>query len=134
MRMQENAEVDIELRDGSSPYKVGPRFRVTKGKLQVDGKEIAVPVNEWIRYEIKTYVGDESTGKWSLGWKVLSDSHESSATGNLDFHHADWRSLRWFGFTSPAKSTDKTTYFLDDIEVSNDPDPPPFTFGIPYFR
>jgi len=118
LRMQENAEVDVELRDRSSPYKVGPRFRVTKGKLQVGGKEHAVPVNEWIRYEILTQVGEQSTNDWTLAL-TLADGTKQAIAG-LSYQHANWRALHWFGFTSPAKSTDKTTYFLDDMEISKE--------------
>ena len=118
LRMQENAEVDIELRDKSSPYKVGPRFRVTKGKLQLDGKEHEVPVNEWIRYEILTQVGEQSSNDWTLAL-TFADGTQQAYTG-VQFRHADWRALHWFGFTSPAKSTDKTTYFLDDMEIGNE--------------
>ena len=132
MRMQENAEVDIELRDGSSPYKVGPRFRVSKGRVQVEGGEIEdIPVNAWVRYEIVTHIGDQSTGKWQLNvaWVSQTGAHQTVEFSTVPFHHADWRSLRWFGFTSPAKSTDKTTYFLDDMEISNE-----VNFGTPMLR
>jgi len=115
LRMQENAEVDIELRDASSPYKVGPRFRVTKGKIQVGSREISVPVNEWVRYEILTHVGDQSTGTWSLRWSASSGSNGDF--GDLRFQHADWRALTWFGMSNQVRSTDRTTYFLDDVEI-----------------
>ena len=131
LRMQENAEVDIELRDGASPYKVGPRFRVTKGKLQLDGKEHVVPVNEWIHYEILTHLGDQSTGTWTLRMTLQNGTKQEF--DELKFRHADWRSLRWFGFTSPAKSTDKTTYFLDDMEIGNDVDHA-HSLVVPMFR
>jgi hypothetical protein len=117
LRMQENAEVDIELRDRSNPYKVGPRFRVTKGKLQLDGAEYTVSVNEWIRYELVTHVGEQSTESWTLRLILPKGTQEFKG---LKFHHADWRSLNWFGFTSPAKSTERTTYYLDDMEIGNE--------------
>jgi hypothetical protein len=117
--MQENAEVDIELRDGSNPYKVGPRFRVSKGKVLLDGREsVDVPVNQWAHYEIVTHIGGQSNGTWGLS--VTLPDGTKKVSNELKFVHADWRSLTWFGFTSPAKSADKTTYFLDDMEINND--------------
>jgi hypothetical protein len=38
----------------------------------------------------------------------------------LKFHHADWRALHWLGFSNVVRTTDQTTYFLDDIEISNE--------------
>jgi hypothetical protein len=119
LRMQENAEVDIELRDKSSPYKVGPRFRVTKGKVQIEGQEpYTIPVNAWVRYELVTYLGEQSTGNWTL--RLTRPDGTRKEFRELKFRHADWRSLNWFGFTSPVKSTDQTTYFLDDMEIVNE--------------
>ena len=124
MRMQENAEVDMELRDGSSPYKVGPRFRMSKGQLFLDGRAPfapqPIPVNEWVRYEITTHIGDESTGDWTL--RLTFSDGTTRVFTQQPFRHADWRALRWFGFTNLTRSTDRTTYFLDDMEISNDPD------------
>ena len=38
----------------------------------------------------------------------------------LKFRHVDWRALNWVGFTNVVRSTDKTTYFLDGIEITNE--------------
>jgi len=119
LRMQENAEVDIELRDGSNPYKVGPRLRVTKGKLQIDGTEpLTIPVDVWIRYEIVSNLGGQSTGDWTL--RLTLPDGTKKEFKQLPFRHTDWRALNWIGFTNLVRSTDKTTYFLDDIEITNE--------------
>ena len=115
--MQANGEVDCEFRDRSSPYKVGPRFRATKGKLLIEGVEpIAYPVDEWVRYEIVTSVGDASTGDWTLTLTFADGTKKEFK--NLKFKSADWRAFHWFGMSNCVKTTDQTTYFLDDIEIS----------------
>ena len=119
LRMQENAELDMEMRDNSGPYKVGPRFRITKGRTLVAGLEpIEYPVNEWVRYEILTHIGEQSTGEWTLRL-TFADGTKKEFEG-LKFHHADWRTFHWFGFSNVVRTTDKTTYFLDDMEIGNE--------------
>jgi len=126
LRMEENAIVEMEMRDRSSPYRVGPRFRIERGRLVVQGGEFErLPVNEWIHFEIITHVGEQSTGTWNL--RIISDGlnldglplSEKEIVG-LPFRHADWRALTWFGFSNQVRSTDRTTYFLDDIEIVNE--------------
>ncbi|MCL2744071.1 MAG: hypothetical protein FWE67_09480, partial [Planctomycetaceae bacterium] len=120
LRMQENSEVDCELRDKSSPYKVGPRFRASKGKLQLEGGQppIPYPVNEWVRYEITAGIGDKSTGDWNLCLTFADGTKKEFK--NLKFRHADWKSLYWFGFSNCVRTTEQTVYYLDDIVIANE--------------
>jgi hypothetical protein len=88
----------------------------------VEGGTIAdVPVNQWVRYEILTHVGDQSEGTWQLivSWEGEGSSKTVRLT-DVPFHHADWRELRWFGMSNVTRSTDRTTYFLDDVEIVNE--------------
>jgi hypothetical protein len=97
---------------------------MSKGQLFLDGRAPfapqPIPVNEWVRYEITTHIGDESTGDWTL--RLTFSDGTTRVFTQQPFRHADWRALRWFGFTNLTRSTDRTTYFLDDMEISNDPD------------
>ncbi|MDR0326885.1 MAG: right-handed parallel beta-helix repeat-containing protein [Planctomycetaceae bacterium] len=123
MKMQGNADVALELRDKSNPYKVGVRLRMSKGKVSTDGKELCeIPINEWVRYEIRTHIGDASNQTWRLRM-MLPDGTERIFNG-LPLVHNDWRSLDWFGFSNQAGATDQTTYWLDDMEISNDAEAP----------
>ena len=118
LRTQANAEFDVELRDKSSSYKVGPRFSVSKGKLLLAGQEpIVFPIDEWVRYEIVTSVGDRSTNDWTLRLTFADGTKKEFA--HLKFRNADWKSLNWFGFSNSVRTTDQTTYFLDDMEIIN---------------
>lgn len=118
LRVQKNAELYVELRDRSIPYRVGPRFRIAKETFAIDGMEpIALPKDAWVRFEIETTVGDSSTGTWTLiltfpdgGKKVFDD---------VKFKHSDWKSLDWFGLCGTSKTTENASFFLDDIEIGN---------------
>ena len=115
-RTQRNAGIDIELRDKSSSYKVGPRLHVTKGKILLEGVEpITYPVDEWVRCEIITSVGDQSTGEWTLRLTFADGTKKKFE--HLKFKNADWRALHWFGMSNVVRTTDQTTYYLDDIEI-----------------
>jgi hypothetical protein len=121
LRTEANTEVDLELRDNATRYKVGPRLRVTKGKILIDGAEsITFPVNEWVRYEIITHVGDQSTGDWTLRLTFADGTKKTERVfDGLKFRNADWRSLNWLGFSNVVRTSDQTTYFLDDIVIDN---------------
>jgi len=91
---------------------------VSKGWIHFAGAEpIAYPVEEWVRYEIVTHVGDSLTGDWTL-CLTFADGTQKEIAG-LKFHNADWKSLHWFGFTNCVRTTDRTTYWLDDMEIAN---------------
>jgi hypothetical protein len=108
------SDIQIELRDYSgSSYSAGPSFRIRDSTLAIwNGREVQIPQDQWIRFEIRTSLGNQ--GDWALsatapGWETL----EFDA---LPFRDPQFKVLTWAGITSVAR--DPTTFFVDDLHLS----------------
>ena len=116
MRIEQSTDMYQEWRDSANPYHVGPSLAVRGGKLIVGGKElIELPVGEWVGFDVSAALGNRSMGKWDL--IVTLPGQASMTFAELPLGSAEWKTLTWLGFSSMA--TDKTTLYLDDLELSN---------------
>ena len=115
MRVDEGAVLYHEWRDNSNPYKVGPSIWVRDGMLQIQGQDrLALPVGEWVHFEVTAGLGEDSTGTWSV--TVTLPDGDATAFEGLD-SSADWKSLTWLGFSSNA--AEARVFYLDNLELRN---------------
>jgi hypothetical protein len=106
-----------EWRTKGNPYRTGPVIHVQNGRLTgVKGLDVALPVQKWIRFELKAIIGDAVTGRWSL--KVTPEGEPTKEFKNLPCRHPDMKTLDWVGFISNAN--EKTEFYLDDLAILTD--------------
>jgi hypothetical protein len=116
LRVEKGVEFFHEWRDDSSPYRVGPSLTVNHGKLRAGGKELlSIPTGQWVRIEIRTTLGESSTGAWDLS--VTLPGELPKVFPQLKNGHAEWKTLDWLGFVSNADAS--TVYYLDNLELVN---------------
>ena len=114
LRMETGAKLSHEWRDDSEPYRVGPAIIVQNGKLIVNGKSLVeIPSGVWFHVEITTELG--GAGAWDL--VVTVPGRAAQTFKQLPYRNPDWKKLDWLGFTSFA--TEKTVYYLDNVELTN---------------
>ncbi len=107
-----------EWRDDAQPYRVGPSLWVRGGKLIAAGKELTdIPAGVWVHFEVTTALGASSAGTWDLT-VTLPGRPPQHFTG-LPVGNPQWKKLDWLGFCSLA--TQKTVFYLDNIELDNAP-------------
>ena len=118
LRTQKNACPFIELRDDSTPYKVGPSMRIEGGKLHIAGIEaIDFPVNEWVRLEIVATLGEQSGRTWAL--RLTYANGTQKVLKDLPLVHNDWQSLNWVGFCNLSQTGEESSFFLDNLRLGN---------------
>ena len=68
LRVEKASRVDYEWRDYSQGgYQTGPHLAIREARLRlVGGTTMELPENQWVRFEIESGVGPDSTGTWSL--------------------------------------------------------------------
>jgi len=103
-----------EWRDGSTPYKVGPSFRIeADGRLMAGGRELArLPHDQWLHFEVTCPLG-KAAGTYDVAVSVPNEGtrrFEKLPLGNPRF-----RKLRWLGFISPADAN--TVCYLDNLDL-----------------
>ena len=107
-----------EWRDDATPYRVGPTVDIRGGKLSAAGQPLMdLPTDQWIRLEITASMGAQSTGTWDLA--VTLPGQPTRRFEKLKNGSPEWKRLEWIGFVSDA--TEHTVFYLDDIQLSNDP-------------
>ena len=105
-----------EWRDSATPYRVGPSLSIAGGKLFVNNQQLMeIPAGQWVHFEVMAGLGHASTGTWDLA--VTLPGGTPQRFPGLKSGSPDWKSLEWLGFVSNA--TVSTTYYLDDLELSN---------------
>jgi hypothetical protein len=117
MRVEAGVTMYHEWRDWrSEPYKVGPSFWITGGKLTIGGQAVAdIPTGEWIEYTVKAGVGADSDGTWEL--TIKPKGGEEKVYRGLKCEGGALGALTWAGFSSMA--TEKTVFYLDDLKLDN---------------
>jgi hypothetical protein len=106
-----------EWRTKGNPYRTGPVIHVQNGRLTgVKGLDVALPVQKWIRFELKAFIGDTVTGRWSL--KVTPEGETTKEFKDLPCRNPDMKTLDWVGFISNAN--EKTEFYLDDLKILTD--------------
>ncbi len=116
LRFQKNADVHIEARDKSTPYRTSASLRFKNGKLSVKGQSaIDLPIDQWIHVEISAAIG---AGAWNL--TLTLPGGEKKTLENIPNNHGDVASLDWFGFCNLATTADQTSFFLDNLTFDNE--------------
>ena len=106
-----------EWRTKGNPYRTGPVMHLQNGRLTgVKGLDVALPVQKWIRFELKAVIGDAVTGRWSL--KVTPEGEPTKEFKDLPCRNPDMKTLDWVGFISNAN--EKTEFYLDDLKILTD--------------
>ena len=106
-----------EWRTKGNPYRTGPVLHIQNGRLTgVQGLDVAVPLQKWIRFELSAAIGDAVTGRWNL--KVTPAGEPTKEFKDLPCRHPDMRTLDWVGFISNAD--EKTEFYLDDLAILTD--------------
>ncbi len=115
VRLEPGALLAHEWRDAASPYRSGPSLRLTAGgKLNANGRELLeLPVGQWVRIEIATTLGDESTGSYDLTVTLPGQSPRSFP--ELTYPGPKLPRLEWLGFVSLAQ--EQTVFYLDNIRL-----------------
>jgi hypothetical protein len=111
--------INHEWRDhGPSPYAAGPSLWINGNKLQVAGNTLmTLPTGQWIHFEITAALGKGSSGAWDLSVTLLGES--ARVFKAIKVANPAFEKLNWLGFVSNA--TDKTVFYLDNLEVTNEP-------------
>ncbi len=118
MRVEAGVDMYHEWRDDGAKYKVGPTFRVNKGKLLIAGKEaLDLPEGKWVGFEATAGLGSKADGTWRL--RVTLPGQPPKEFAGLATGSPDWKTLQWLGFSSIA--TQKTVFYLDNIQVTDAP-------------
>ncbi|BCM90704.1 hypothetical protein IAD21_02564 [Abditibacteriota bacterium] len=117
LRTEAGVNMYQEWRDASNPYRVGPSLSIANDHLYVNNQQLlAIPVGQWVHFEVVAALGASSTGTWDL--TVALPGEEPHRFARLKSGSAEWKTLDWLGFVSNA--TEKTTFYLDNIELTND--------------
>jgi len=115
LRVEKASRVDCEWRDYSEGgYKTGPHLAIREARLRlVGGTTMELPENQWVRFEIQSGVGPDSTGTWSLTVTVPGQAPRIFK----DLAHAKpgFKTLTWAGFSSNASAA--TSYYLDNFTL-----------------
>jgi hypothetical protein len=116
LRIEKASMINYEWRDYSEGgYKTGTRLSIREAGLRMDGgTKMELPENQWVRFEIESRVGPDSSGAWSLTVKVPGQSPRVFK----DLAHADsvFKTLTWCGFSSTADTA--TSYYLDNFTLN----------------
>jgi parallel beta-helix repeat protein len=106
-----------EWRHQLNPYRTGPVLQIREGKIQgVPGLTGQVPLQKWLHFTIKTSLGSNNSGQWSL--LVTADNQTLVEFSKLPFRHREFQNLDWVSFESSA--TEKSDFYLDEVSISND--------------
>ncbi len=115
LRFQKNADVHIEARDKSVPYKTTTSIRIKNGVMSLKGQPaIELPIDQWVHVEISAKLGAET---WRLALTLPDGTTKSFE--KIPNNHDGGTSLDWFGFCNLATTADQTSFFLDNLTLEN---------------
>jgi hypothetical protein len=119
LRIASTSYIQFELRDYSaSGYSTGPSFHIRDGKLTPwNGKEIELPVEQWVRFEVETTVGTDSESNWML--RIEIPNQPAVEIDSLPYRDSEFTVLTWVGLISAAN--EETTFFVDDFSLGEKP-------------
>ncbi len=117
LRIGPGASINHEWRDWRpSPYAVGPSLWIHGANLQVAGRTLmTLPTDRWIHFEITADLGENNSRSWDLA--VTLPGEKPREFKGLKAGSNAFERLTWLGFVSNA--TDKTVFYLDNLEVTN---------------
>jgi hypothetical protein len=119
LRLEAGAVAQVEWRDKSSPYRVGPTIWIEKGKARIGRGEAAMdlPLGQWIHIEMTCRLGAKSTGTWDL--TVTLPGQPPKEFKNLKNGSPDFKALDWLGICAQGK--EKAVFYLDNLVLENKP-------------
>ncbi|HQG48323.1 MAG TPA: right-handed parallel beta-helix repeat-containing protein [Sedimentisphaerales bacterium] len=117
LRIGAGVSINHEWRDWRpSPYAVGPSLWINGTNLQVAGRNLmTLPTDRWIHFEIAADLGENNSRTWDLA--VTLPGEKPREFKGLKAGSNAFERLTWLGFVSNA--TDKTVFYLDNLEVTN---------------
>ncbi len=116
IRVEAGVSMYHEWRDNASPYRVGPSFWITNGRLRINNADVMdIPAGQWVHIDVTAASGEQSTGAWDLTVRLPGGVVREFR--NLPNRTRDWRTLNWLGFVS--NETRATVFYLDNIELAN---------------
>ncbi|MDR2168706.1 MAG: right-handed parallel beta-helix repeat-containing protein [Planctomycetaceae bacterium] len=120
IRVRKNSDVHIEWRERSNPYKIGLSIRINNGKLHAAGIEpLEFPVDQWVQFELSANAGEQAKGLWNLTL-TFADGRKQEFK-DIKPVHADWKILQWIVFCNISKTADDSSFFLDNLQLINEP-------------
>jgi hypothetical protein len=78
---------------------------------------VNLPLGKWVHLEVTADLGQKNSGTWNL--TVTLPGQAPKTFNALKNGSSTFEKLTWLGFTSNA--TDKTTFYLDNLEIRNEP-------------
>ncbi|MBE0540045.1 MAG: right-handed parallel beta-helix repeat-containing protein, partial [Verrucomicrobia bacterium] len=115
LRVEKASVIAYEWRGGGG---TGPRFNIREARLRlIGGTTMELPENQWVRFEIASGVGPDSTGTWSL--TVTVPGQPPRVFKNLANANPAFKTLTWAGFISDANAV--TSYYLDNFTLNARP-------------
>jgi hypothetical protein len=117
LRIGPGVELQHDWRDNASPYLCGPSFTISGGVLQMAGKTLPLPQDQWIHFEIRAGLGAQSSGTWDMTVQVPGEPpHQFTGLPS----QPGWKTLDWLGFISNANGP--SVFYLDNVRIHNKPD------------
>ena len=114
-RLEAATSFYYQWRQYDTGFHRGPGVMIEPGgRVMHQGKLlVTVPLEQWIRFEIATAVGDRADGKFTM--KVWLPGQPVPRTFPGLAHEASFRRLDWVGFSSRAR--EDSAYYIDDFEI-----------------
>ena len=119
IRITDGTKMYHHWRDyGTPPYQTGPEFTIENGSLSAGGQQrVKLPVDHWVHVEMRTKLGAESDGTWSL--TVQLEGQAPQTWDDLKCASSKFKALDWWGFSSTAQT--ETVYYLDNLNLTCEP-------------
>lgn len=112
LRLAKDTRLGFEWRDYEEPpYATGPRFTVFDGRLALDGRQLALPADTWIHFEVDAGLASAAKAGWTL--RVSVPGQPTREFRSLPMASPHFKKLDWIGFSSVA--TYKTAFYLDNF-------------------
>lgn len=118
LRLGAGALLAHEWRDAANPYATGPSLKISNGRLEAAGRELAaLPENEWVHLAIDARLRQQGSSLWSLA--ITRAGATPRVFTNLPARSPNWRELQWLGFLSYA--TNHAAFWIDNLAIENRP-------------
>ena len=115
LKADSGALLYCEWRDTSNPYQTGPSLWIRDGRLVANGRDVgAMPADTWVTFTMTCPLG-AAAGTWSLTFQP--DGGQPTVVADLPLGSANWRELKWLGFSSSKDGA--STWYLDDLTIEN---------------
>lgn len=114
LRLEKAYRLTHEWRDGSQPYRTGPKLDFENGAVRANGKKLAdFPADTWVRVEVSAKI--DGDGTWTA---VLTPAGGAPQRFERLKYEKPMATLNWIGWASNGKAAARA--WLDDLTVDND--------------